>query len=301
QFAATLRDIRDRGSAETLPRIRGVEDAMAAYQTAVDSAVAQRRQSADTGGIATTFEDTQAPLFRTLDERITELVAEERAGLAESTAEARAVGTNAETTVVAASVAAIALSVLLALLLGRTLARQIGTSVQHVRSSSTELQAAASQQASGAKEQATAMSEISTTITELLTTSRQIAESAQRVAGVAEGTAGSTVAGRGAVHEAERSIENIRQQVDTIVRHMLDVGKKSQQIGGILAIINELAEQTNILAINATIEAAGAGEAGKRFAVVGDEVRKLAERVGGSSKQVGSLIEEMREAVNATV
>src|SRR5690606_28283340 len=96
QFAATLRDIRDRGSAETLPRIRGVEDAMAAYQTAVDSAVAQRRQSADTGGIAATFEDTQAPLFRTLDERITELVAEERAGLAESTAEARAVGTNAE-------------------------------------------------------------------------------------------------------------------------------------------------------------------------------------------------------------
>jgi methyl-accepting chemotaxis protein len=145
------------------------------------------------------------------------------------------------------------------------------------------------------------MNEISTTITELLTTSRQIATSAQQVAKVAEDTATGAAAGRNAVHEAERSVTNIKQQVDTIVRHLLDVGKKSQQIGGILAIINELAEQTNILAINATIEAAGAGEAGRRFAVVGDEVRKLAERVGGSAKQVGALIQEMREAVNSTV
>ena len=145
------------------------------------------------------------------------------------------------------------------------------------------------------------MTEISTTITELLTSSRQIAASAQLVAKVAEDTATGAAAGRGAVHDAERSVANIKQQVDTIVRHMLDVGKKSQQIGGILAIINELAEQTNILAINATIEASSAGEAGRRFAVVGDEVRKLAERVGGSAKQVGALIEEMREAVNSTV
>ena len=67
---------------------------------------------------------------------------------------------------------------------------------------------------------------------------------------------------------------------------MLELGKKSQQIGAVLDIVNELAEQTNILAINATIEAAGAGEAGKRFAVVADEIRKLADRVGGSTKEI---------------
>jgi methyl-accepting chemotaxis protein len=82
---------------------------------------------------------------------------------------------------------------------------------------------------------------------------------------------------------------------------MLDLGKKSQQIGGILEIINELAEQTNILAINATIEAAGAGEAGKRFAVVADEIRRLADRVGGSTKEIRGLIDEIRAAVNTTV
>ena len=68
-----------------------------------------------------------------------------------------------------------------------------------------------------------------------------------------------------------------------------------------LDIVSELAEQTNILAINATIEAAGAGEAGKRFAVVAEEIRKLADRVGGSTKEVRTLIDDVRSAVNTTV
>jgi methyl-accepting chemotaxis protein len=82
---------------------------------------------------------------------------------------------------------------------------------------------------------------------------------------------------------------------------MLDLGRKSQQIGGILELINELAEQTNILAINATIEAAGAGESGKRFAVVGEEIRRLADRVGASTKEIRQLIDDIRTAVNKTV
>jgi len=82
---------------------------------------------------------------------------------------------------------------------------------------------------------------------------------------------------------------------------MLELGKKSQEIGAVLDIVSELAEQTNILAINATIEAAGAGEAGKRFAVVADEIRKLADRVGGSTKEVRTLIDDVRSAVNTTI
>jgi methyl-accepting chemotaxis protein len=85
------------------------------------------------------------------------------------------------------------------------------------------------------------------------------------------------------------------------VSHMLDLGTKSQQIGAVLDIVSELAEQTNILAINATIEAAGAGDAGKRFAVVADEIRKLSERVTSSTKEIRTLIESVRSAVNTTV
>lgn len=185
--------------------------------------------------------------------------------------------------------------------ISRSLSEQIGAAVGQVRSSSTELQAAANQQASGAKEQAAAMTEIATTISELLATSRQIAESAQRVAHNAEQTASAARTGHGTVDMTHESISGIRRQVDQIVSHMLELGKKSQEIGSVLDIVSELAEQTNILAINATIEAAGAGEAGKRFAVVAEEIRKLADRVGGSTKEVRALIDDVRTAVNTTV
>jgi methyl-accepting chemotaxis protein len=183
----------------------------------------------------------------------------------------------------------------------RSLNHQLGSAVASIRSSSQELQAAATQQASGSREQSSATSEVSTTIRELLATSRQIAESAQRVARIAEETAGGARTGDQTVQRAQEAISSIKRQVDLIVGHMLDLGKKSQQAGGILEIINELAEQTNILAINASIEAAGAGESGKRFAVVADEIRKLADRVGGSTKEIRTLIDDIRAAVNTTV
>src|SRR5918994_1030641 len=80
----------------------------------------------------------------------------------------------------------------------------------------------------------------------------------------------------------------IRDQVDLIVRHMLELGEKSQQIGAIVDIVSELAEQTNILSINATIEATGAGEAGRPFAA-------------SSAKEIRTLVDDVRGAVNTTV
>jgi CHASE3 domain sensor protein len=182
-----------------------------------------------------------------------------------------------------------------------SLTRQIGSAVHHVQSSSSELQAAANQQTTVSREQATSLSEIATTIKELVATARQIAESAQRVAGIAEETTRSARSGDQTLRGAQDAVANIRTQVDLIVSHMLDLGRKSQQIGGILDVINELAEQTNILAINASIEAAGAGDAGRRFGVVADEIRKLADRVGSSTKDIKPLIDEIRGAVHTTV
>jgi methyl-accepting chemotaxis protein len=187
------------------------------------------------------------------------------------------------------------------IIITRSLTGQIGAAVQHMQSSSSELQIASNQQTMGSREQSTAMKEITTTMNELLVTSKQIAESAQRVAHIAEQTAIGARSGDQTVAKANEAIGGIKRQVDLIVIHMLDLGKKSQQIGGILEIINELAEQTNILAINASIEAAGAGENGKRFAVVAEEIRKLADRVGGSTKEIRSLIDDIRASVNTTV
>ncbi len=199
------------------------------------------------------------------------------------------------------SIVAVVAVVLMSASIVRSLTRRIGTAVHQVQSSSTELQAAATQQASGAKEQSSAINEVTTTIRQLLSASRQIAESAKHVALVANRTANGAQAGTITVERARDSITSIRRQVDGIVSHMLELGRKSQQIGSVLDIVSELAEQTTILAINATIEAADAGDAGRRFSAVADEIRKLAGRVVSSTRESGSLVEDVRSSVNTTV
>jgi len=82
---------------------------------------------------------------------------------------------------------------------------------------------------------------------------------------------------------------------------MLELGERSQQIGVVADVVSELAEQTNILAINATIEASGAGEWGRRFSVVAEEIRKLADRTASSAKEIRALINDVRTSVNTTV
>ena len=281
--------------------IENAAQAEATHQRSMDDVIARRRAGAAVETIARAFDDQVRPARERLDATIATFVSREERRL-QSAKQASTDTANMATMTVAVLVLVVTLSAIAAgLLLTRKLAQQIGTAVGQVQSSSAELQAAASQQATGAKEQSTAMSEIATTISELLATSRQITESARRVAQIAEETAGAARSGDDVVRSAHESIAAISRQVDLVVSHMLELGKKSQQIGTVLEIVSELAEQTNILAINATIEAACAGEAGKRFAVVADEIRKLADRVGGSTKEIRGLIDDVRSAVNTTV
>jgi methyl-accepting chemotaxis protein len=89
-------------------------------------------------------------------------------------------------------------------------------------------------------------------------------------------------------------------EVGRIADHMRTLEEKSRQINSVLEIINEMASQTNLLSINATIEAAGAGEAGRRFAVVAEEIRLLAERAVESTEEIRTLIEDIQETVQVT-
>lgn len=288
-------------NSQATPLVSEIERAHAALIIKQDRGIDMRAAKSSAEGMTRYFQEEILPerdrLVRAIDAFVsfTERLLEE--GKRESTVAA----SNAGTLVILLAVLAVVFAVATALLLGRALSRQIGSVVQHVQSSSAELQTNANQQASGAKETATAMNEVTTTMSELLATSRQIAESAQQVTRISDETAAAARNGDQTVTKARDAIEGIRRQVNVIVAHMLELGKKSQFIGSVLDIINELAEQTNILSINATIEAAGAGEHGKRFAVVGDEIRKLADRVAGSTKEIRGLVEEIRGAVNTTV
>jgi methyl-accepting chemotaxis protein len=295
---ALQREVRTEEGRQLL---QAVDRAEVAHDRTLQAVLMARAPGASLEVLAARLEREVLPLRQRLNEAIDHVIAREERLLEVQHTESTEAAQRVIRLVVGLSSLAVLAGVGLALLLARALSQQISSAVRHVQSSSAELQAAAGQQATGAKQQATAMTEITTTISELLATSRQIAESARQVAAIAAETAGAARAGDQTVQRSQDSVGSIRRQVELIVNHMLELGRKSQQIGGILEIINELAEQTNILAINATIEAAGAGEAGRRFAVVAEEIRKLADRVGGSTKDIRTLIDEVRSAVNTTV
>jgi methyl-accepting chemotaxis protein len=298
-----LRRLKSLGSpsAETASLLERIDGALVAYGSVASQAVADRQGGAATGDVARIFDETVTPKRLALDALVDEFVAQEEQTLEAAKAAASVKAESAQRLLFVIIGLTVVVAIGLSAVLSRRLGHDIGVAIQHIRSASAELQSAASQQATGARETATSMNEISTTVSELLATSRQIAESAQRVAHISEETAGAARTGDQTVRSAHESITGIKQQVDHVVAYMLDLGKKSQQIGSVVDIINELAEQTNILSINASIEAAGAGEGGRRFAVVADEIRKLAERTGGSTREIAALIEEIRAAVNTTV
>ncbi len=262
--------------------------------------LAARRGRAPRAGRAADARDDE----RAMDDIRTAIAGMDAAelGLLRERSAAAEASSRAERTVIAwGGLAGIALIGLIGALIAASLTRRVGSSVGRIQSSAQELRAAANQQASAAREQAASLGEISTTIGELLVTSRQIAGSAQRVARIAAEASAAADGGGRTVERCRDSMAAIRAQVDAVVAHMLELGRKSQRIGGVAEIITELSEQTNILSINAAVEAAGAGEHGRRFAAVAEEIRKLADRVGASTREVRSLIEEVRSALNAAV
>jgi methyl-accepting chemotaxis protein len=164
-----------------------------------------------------------------------------------------------------------------------------------------QLLAASHQQASGATEQASAVSEVSTTIEELGSTARQIAIAAEQVAEASGQTLENLSEGQDAVDSSIQAMERIRSRVQDVSTRVLNLGERSQQIGEIIDLINDLSDETHLLALNAAIEAAGAGEHGRRFAVVAAEVKSLANRALAAAKEVKGVIAEIQQATNAAV
>ena len=302
RFLAKVEQLRasmtDAGERSLLDAVTAAEQAHAD----VLNPVIERRKTLDNLQEVAQLNATEVrPARERLERSITALIAQVRADVEAARAASSRTATQAIVVIIALGLAAIASGVVIAARLNRLLRREVGTAVGHIQSSSAQLEAAAAQQASGGRDQASAMNEITTTISELLITSRQIADSAQRVSKIAEDTASAADSGDATIDQTRQSIAAIRSQVDQIVQHMLTLGEKSQQIGGVVDLVSELAEQTNILAINATIEASGAGEWGRRFAVVAEEIRKLADRTANSAKEIRALIDDVRGAVNTTV
>jgi methyl-accepting chemotaxis protein len=129
----------------------------------------------------------------------------------------------------------------------------------------------------------------------------EVAASAQQMTGTAQQAALVAQTGGKAVEQTITSMNRIQRQVQESSGIVKELGQKGREIGAIVETINQIAEQTNLLALNAAIEAARAGEHGRGFAVVADEVRKLAERASASTQEISALIGTILSEVNAAV
>jgi methyl-accepting chemotaxis protein len=177
----------------------------------------------------------------------------------------------------------------------------IKDAVFQLAGSSVHLTAISAQQSAASTEQATSVQELTATAAQVAITAREIMNNAGLVEGCADDASKTCVAGSVDVGAAIAGMGALKAQVEQIAKSMFRLGEDSQRIGGIIEIIDDISDQTNLLALNAAIESAGAGEHGKRFAMVAKEVRRLAERTVDATRQIKGLITEIRQATDSTI
>ncbi len=170
-----------------------------------------------------------------------------------------------------------------------------------VAAAGAQLTGSAGQLSQGANEQAEKSRQVAAASEEMSQTVEDIARSAASIALSAAAASSTAKSGGETVGEAVREVREIAATVSESTRHITSLAELSQKIGDIIAIINEIADQTNLLALNAAIEAARAGEHGRGFAVVADEVRKLAERTTSATSEVSGIILEIQGKVTSAV
>jgi len=181
------------------------------------------------------------------------------------------------------------------------LAQQIQDSSIEVASAADAVNEIASELASGSSQQAASVVEITAAMEELARTAGQIADNASSQADLAQAAEESGNAGQGAVEEAVGGVEEVKKRISGIASRAEILGTRSKEIYRVLDLITEIAQETHILSLNAAIEAAAAGDHGRRFSVVAEEVRRLAQRSQESVESVRNLLDEFSGSIRATI
>jgi methyl-accepting chemotaxis protein len=183
----------------------------------------------------------------------------------------------------------------------RHITRQIHEATGVLAAAATEIMAATTQLASSATETASAVAQTTTTLEEVKQTSQVSSQKAKAVSDEARKAADVAGAGRRSVEETIEGMEGIQRQMSAIAESIINLSTQSQAIGEIITSVDDLAAQSKLLAVNASIEAAKAGEEGKGFGVVAQEVKSLAEQSKQATAQVRGILGDIQKATGSAV
>ena len=178
---------------------------------------------------------------------------------------------------------------------------EVKETINILAASSTQILAATTQVATGTAETATAISETSTTVIEVQQASKQSSQKAKNVADSAQRVVQVFQNGQKAVEETIDGMNNIREHMNSIAQTVVRLSEQSQLIGGIIASVTDIADQSNLLSVNAAIEAAKAGEQGRGFAVVAQEIKNLAGQSKQSTLKVRNILNDIQRITGAAV
>ncbi|MEX2542358.1 MAG: methyl-accepting chemotaxis protein [Trueperaceae bacterium] len=199
------------------------------------------------------------------------------------------------------AIVAIVAGFVVAGLVSRSITKQLQDGILRLSSSAAQILSTTAEVAAGTAQTATAVSETTATVEEVKQTAqaasqkaKQVSDSAQRMTEVAQN-------GRDSVEDTVEVMNSIQVQMESVAGSIVQLAEQSQAIGEIIATVNDLAEQSNLLAVNAAIEATRAGEHGKGFGVVAQEVRSLASQSKQATSQVRTLLGDIQKATNAAV